>query len=84
MSTARQLHHSCGEYLRVLEISTVKLESLRAVLIISHREPRVTVVQRSGSGWVERDALAGRRVVVDDPALSFEVDELYRGVELDA
>jgi Uma2 family endonuclease len=60
-----------------------RLPSLKAVLFISHRAPRVTLVERRGSTWVTEDARAGERVTLLDPACSFTVDELYAGISLD-
>lgn len=58
------------------------LASLQVVLLVSHRARRITIVERSESGWTERDARGGEQVVVRAPAVRFSVDELYDGVEL--
>jgi Uma2 family endonuclease len=60
-----------------------QLPSLRAVLFVSHKTPRVTLVERSGTGWLERELRAGETVTITAPAASISVDELYRGVSLD-
>jgi Uma2 family endonuclease len=60
------------------------LESLKAVLFVSHNAQRVSIVERTEAGWSEREVHAGQDVVLADPALSFPLDELYRGVQLDA
>lgn len=60
-----------------------QLPSLKAVLFLSHRRPQVTVVSRSGDGWDVREFRAGERVALSEPELSFDVDDLYRGIELD-
>jgi Uma2 family endonuclease len=59
-----------------------QLPSLHAVLFVSHRRAQVTVVERSDSGWSERDYRAGELVTLSSPAVSFAVDELYAGIEL--
>ncbi len=59
-----------------------RLPSLEAVLFISHRERRVTLVERR-AGWVTVDLHAGDRVTLTEPAVSFTVDELYEGITLD-
>jgi Uma2 family endonuclease len=59
-----------------------RLTSLKAVLFISHRERRVTLVERR-AGWVTVDLHAGDRVTLTEPAVSFTVDELYEGITLD-
>lgn len=76
---------STEDYDRGDKLSHYKqLPSLRAVLLVSHRMARVTVVERSARGWDERDVRAGESVELASPALRFAVDDLYRGVVLDA
>jgi Uma2 family endonuclease len=61
-----------------------QISTLRAILFVSHRERRVTVLERSDSGgWVEREQRSGEFVALDAPALRFPVDELYAGVTLE-
>ena len=60
-----------------------RLPSLQAVIFISHREVRITVVERVESGWSERHLGPGERVALVQPALSFAVDEVYLGVTLE-
>jgi Uma2 family endonuclease len=57
--------------------------SLAAVLIVSHRRRQVTVVERVGATWEQREFRPGEDVTVREPAASFPVDELYAGVELE-
>jgi hypothetical protein len=57
---------------------------LKAVLFISHRTARVTVVLRTASGWDEREFRAGETVSLSEPAVSLPIDELYAGISLDA
>lgn len=59
-----------------------QLPSLRAVLLLSHRAERVTVVRRTATGWDELDYRGGERVALADPNVQFAVDELYAGVSL--
>ncbi len=76
---------STEDYDRGDKLSHYKqLPSLRAVLFVSHRTRRVTLVERSAAGWDETELRAGERVVVREPSFAFEVDELYEGVPLDA
>jgi Uma2 family endonuclease len=58
------------------------LESLQTVLFVSHRRVQMTIVERSGSGWSERDVNAGEGVVLTAPACHFELDDIYRGIVL--
>ncbi len=60
-----------------------QLGSLRAVLIVSHRRPQVTVVERTGTRWTEREQRAGERIVLADPPLDISVDDVYAGIDLD-
>lgn len=53
------------------------IPSLRAVLIVSHTEPRVTVVARTANGWVTREARRGEVAIVSEPSVRLEVDALY-------
>ena len=61
-----------------------QLPSLVAVLFVSHRRPQVTVIERTSSGWQQREHRAGESVVLESPSVTFAVDELYAGIELDA
>jgi Uma2 family endonuclease len=60
-----------------------QLTSLQAVLFVSHRTRRITVVQRTPRGWEERDFRSGERVELREPEVRFEVDEVCAGVELE-
>lgn len=60
-----------------------QLPSLGAVLLVSHRTRRVTVVERVGDAWEERDAWPGDVVKVRAPALELPVGEIYEGIQLD-
>jgi Uma2 family endonuclease len=57
--------------------------SLAAVLIVSHRRPRVTVIARSHQGWEQHEYRAGQSATLENPSLSLSVDELYAGITLD-
>jgi Uma2 family endonuclease len=75
---------STEDYDRGEKLSHYKqIPSLRAVLFVSHKTPRVTLVERAASGWDEREARAGETVTIAEPALSLSVDELYAGIALD-
>jgi Uma2 family endonuclease len=60
-----------------------RIPALRAVLFVSHRAPRVTLVERTDSGWSTRDFGPGERLALTVPALTLSVDELYAGITLD-
>lgn len=56
------------------------IPSLREVVIVSHRERRITVHQRSEAGeWDVRVAISGGRVGVPSLGAELLVDEIYRG-----
>jgi len=57
--------------------------SVQAVLFVSHRRPQVTVVARMATGWQEREYRAGQQVILDNPQLTIDVDELYQGIVLE-
>lgn len=76
---------STEDYDRGEKLSHYKqIPSLRAVLFLSHRERRITLVHRSAGGWDETDRRSGERVVLDDPACSLAVDDVYAGIALDS
>ena len=53
------------------------------MLVVSHRRHQVTVVGREGGAWTQCEYRAGEEVVLENPRLSFAIDELYDGIELD-
>jgi Uma2 family endonuclease len=56
------------------------IASLRAYVVVSHRERRITVHSRSdGGSWVTRTAVAGGTVAVDCLHGILAVDQVYRG-----
>jgi Uma2 family endonuclease len=67
-----------GEKLR----SYQKIASLGAVIFVAHDQARITLVERSGEGWTTRDWGSGQDVAVTSPAVSFNVDDVYRGIVL--
>ena len=55
------------------------LPSLREVLIISHHEPRVTLVRRQDDGlWTASDLRGGESVTLVSVGRTIAVDDLYR------
>ena len=64
-----------GEKLRHYE----QLPSLREVLIICHREPRVTVVRREeNGGWASTDWREGQSIALASVGMTIAVDDIYR------
>ena len=76
--------NSTEDYDRGDKLSHYKqLPSVKAVLFVSHRRPRVTAVSRTSTGWEEREFRGGERVELVDPSVLLDVDALYDGVELE-
>lgn len=58
--------------------------SVKAVLLLSHRRPWVTVVERTPeAAWSQREYRAGDILELTDPALRLSIDELYQGIVLE-
>ena len=75
---------STEDYDRGDKLSHYKqLPSLQVVLIVSHRAHRVTRIARGPGGWEEQEFRGGEQVVLETPAISFAVDDLYEGITLD-
>lgn len=54
------------------------LPSLREVLVVSHREPRVTLVLRQDESWASHDFRRGESFRVASLGTNVAVDEIYR------
>ncbi|MBL9039068.1 MAG: Uma2 family endonuclease [Archangium sp.] len=54
-----------------------QIPSLEAVVLVSHSEPRVTVVERTPSGWTSTDFGPGTSAHLSARDAAFPVDELY-------
>lgn len=64
-----------GEKLRNYEL----LPSLREVLILSHREPRITVVRREQDvRWTSTDCRSGQSAALACVGMTIAVDDIYR------
>ncbi len=75
---------STEDYDRGDKLSQYKqIPSLRAVVFVSHRSQRLTVVERTATGWDERDYRAGERMKLAVPAIEIAVDDVYEGITLD-
>ena len=60
-----------------------QLQSLQAVLYVSHRTQRLTLLRRAPKGWETLEFRTGERLELSQPALALAVDEVYAGVTLD-
>jgi len=55
------------------------ISTLREVILVSHRERRITIHRRAANGtWVMRVAIAGGRVSVESLGAELIVDTIYR------
>jgi Uma2 family endonuclease len=71
--------NSTEEYDRGEKLRQYKqLPSLREILIVSHREPRLTLHRREDSDWVVADAGRHDTVALIGIAAHLSVDEVYR------
>jgi len=76
---------STEDYDRGNKISHYRqIPSLTAILLVSHRARRVTLVERTPDDWRICEARAGEQLVVESPKLSLSVDTLYEGITLEA
>jgi Uma2 family endonuclease len=69
-----------GEKLRCYQ----QIPSLQTLLVVSHRVTEVTIFERTVSGWSERKVGGGQQIALQVPKVELAVDELYRGIQLDA
>ena len=58
-----------------------QIPSLRALLIVSHREKRITLVQRGDGGWMTTEHRAGESVSVASPEIVLSVDEVFSALD---
>ena len=76
---------STEDYDRGDKLSHYKqLTTLEAVIFVSHRARRITVVERTNHAWTERAFRAGETVVIDAPKLSFPVAHVHPGIAIHA
>lgn len=55
------------------------IPTLREVILVSHRERRVTIHRRDAAGaWVMRVAITGGRIVAESLGAELIVDAIYR------
>lgn len=73
---------SSEDYDRGEKLSHYKqLPTLKAVVVVSHKAERVTVVARAAAGWETTEFRSGEVARIGEPALSLDVDQLYRVLE---
>ncbi len=77
---------STEDYDRGDKLSHYKqLASVQAVLFVSHRSARLTLVERATKphGWDERELRAGEILEIPSMELRIPVDAIYEGITLD-
>lgn len=57
----------------------MRLPSVREILIVSHREPRLTLHRREEPGWIESSAASGQTLELRSVAVRVSLDDVYRG-----
>ena len=67
-------HYDRGEKLRHYK----QLPSVRHILIVSHREPHLTLHVREDAGWVSIDARRGQSIALAGVGARLSVDDVYR------
>lgn len=76
---------STEDYDRGDKLSHYKqIPSLQAVLIVSHRRPSVTIIERRHGQFDVSEVRAGEKVALLSLQLEISVDEIYRGLSLEA
>lgn len=58
-----------------------QIPSLGTVLLVSHSTKCVTVIERIGETWQTRNLRPGEQVVLQTPAVTLEVDEIYSALD---
>ncbi len=72
------LSDSTEEYDRTEKLEHYKtIASLREIVLVSHREPRIDVWHRSDDGWVVTTSVAGETAVLPGLQVSLAVDAVY-------
>ncbi len=72
------LSASTEDYDRSAKLNHYKqLGSLAVVLLVSHRERRITAVTRGGETWTTRDHGAGEKIEIANPKVTLGVDDVY-------
>ena len=54
------------------------IPTVEEIVIVSHREPRITVHRRDKHGWTEEEAGAGESVKIESIAGVLHIDDVYR------
>jgi hypothetical protein len=75
--TSSRCRNDCDGRLRCFQRPTL-LPSIREILIVSHREPHLTLHQREERGWVTIEARTGATVALAGVAGRLSVDDVYR------
>ena len=64
------------------EMRAEELESVREILIVSHRTPHIVLHRRGGDGtWAAHEATRGQVLEVQAVGAQLAVDEIYRDFE---
>lgn len=61
-----------------------KIPSLQVCVLVSHREERVAVYLRDIEQWQRHEARPGEQITLDAIGCTLAVDDIYRGISLNA
>jgi len=71
--------HSTEQYDRGLKLQHYRtMPTLKEILIVSHREQRLSVHRRDGDEWTVEEAVAGGSVRLESVGVRLDVDDVYR------
>lgn len=56
----------------------MQLQSVREILMVSHREPRLTLHQRTDADWISVEVRGGQELTLPSVTARLAVDEVYR------
>ena len=57
-----------------------QLQTLQAIVFVSHRDRRLTLLRRTGHGWIETSAGPGAELEIDVVGCVLRTDEVYNGL----
>jgi Uma2 family endonuclease len=57
-----------------------RVPSLQAMLVVSHKAPRLSLFTRDASGWSAREFAAGELFALPSPRLEIPVDQIYEAL----
>ena len=68
----------------VVIVSLALIAGLQHASAQTYPTRAITLVQRAAHGFTEREFRAGEQVALETPEVTFTVDEIYEGIQLDS